>query len=755
MMFRVVFFILFCICPFVYSNAQSITGRVVDDENNPIVGVNCILMEQSDSTYVTGTTTNLDGYFELKVAEDSEHLLQLSFIGFEKISIVCKPGNLGDIILNVDATLLEEVVVKGDPKHKDAITESFFLTDSLRNSSNNSLQLLNKLDGISVDWASDAVKIGEYRDVPIMLNGREVGKELVQNLNPQRIKKIELLRFPKGKYGDMPIVLNFITYDNYLGYDLGIQSKGLVSFRTPNSHSENIGANFIYTLDKWNVYSEVGVTNKKMHSATAYHYSYKDEVVEETAMEDYRKPNNNKTNGGFNVSIGADYKIASKHTISLQTWLDGGKCLDNETYLTPENMPLSKNHNRYSNINSTSGLYYRGDITDRFILTSDLTYNYYNVNEHRLYQSIYDLSELDYTGRKDFWRYNLNAYNIWNKILTSNIGYTYTDKSYINRNKHTDEKLFSSFEGRHDLYASLMINPHPKFSLAIGSNVLFVSRDNGTSVDSRYSWMPSAKLHWQVLKKLSVTGNYFCNVEYPNLDQLSTVTYNKNQIVMFRGNPDLQERVMHYMEWRINIPKVIEFTYMLKHSANDITPWYFTENSYVIKTLIGSKYMHQYIGLSGDYNIGQKVQVNFTANYQWYGRQGIEDVWHRGRTWYFDAMATYQMNAHMYLMAAYFLRHDKLPLLQGEEYGQEETLMLGLMSPLCKGKLSLSVNFAIPTSLVSKRTYQDITIPDFKFTTWEDHRVNNAMMQISLRYNFGKGSASRSNNQNRSESEKF
>ena len=179
------------------------------------------------------------------------------------------------------------------------------------------------------------------------------------------------------------------------------------------------------------------------------------------------------------------------------------------------------------------------------------------------------------------------------------------------------------------------------------------------------------------------------------------------------------------------------------------------ENDYVVETLVGSNYLHQYIGLSGDYNIGQKFQVNFTANYQWYGRQDSENIWHRGRTWYLDAMATYQMNSHLYLMAAYFLRHDKHPLLQGEEYNQEENLMLGLMSPLGKGKLSLSVNFAIPTSLVSKRTYKDITIPDFKFTSWEDQRVNNTLMQISLRYNFGKGSVSKANNQNRSESEKF
>ena len=472
-------------------------------------------------------------------------------------------------------------------------------------------------------------------------------------------------------------------------------------------------------------------------------------------MEDYRNPNNNNANRNFNASFGVDYKIAPKHTISIQSWLDGGIYDGYESYQTLENTLLSENRNNYRNINSTSGLFYRGDITDRFIITSDLTYNYYNVNENRIYKNFDELTELDYSGRKDYWRYNANVYNIWNNILTSNIGYTYTDKSYINKDTNTEQELFRSLEKRHDVYASLMINPHQKVSLAIGSNVLFVHRDNGIDSDSRYSWMPSAKLHWQALKKLSVTGNYFCNIEYPNLDQLSTVTYNKNKILMYRGNPDLKERVMHYMEWRINVPKIIEITYMLKHSANDITPWYFMENDYVVETLVGSNYLHQYIGLSGDYNIGQKFQVNFTANYQWYGRQDSENIWHRGRTWYLDAMATYQMNSHLYLMAAYFLRHDKHPLLQGEEYNQEENLMLGLMSPLCKGKLSLSVNFAIPTSLVSKRTYKDITIPDFKFTSWGDQRVNNTLMQISLRYNFGKGSASKANNQNRSESEKF
>lgn len=51
-----VVFLMLCFGTFGQLYAQSIRGRVIDNENNPIVGVNCVLMEQSDSTYITGTT---------------------------------------------------------------------------------------------------------------------------------------------------------------------------------------------------------------------------------------------------------------------------------------------------------------------------------------------------------------------------------------------------------------------------------------------------------------------------------------------------------------------------------------------------------------------------------------------------------------------------------------------------------------------------------------------------------------------------
>lgn len=762
---NLVLFFMLCVGFGEQLDAQHVSGRVVDHENRPLAGVHCVLMDPSDTTRIAGTTTRPDGYFELKANEinevnnvkgneDTTYLLQLSCIGFEKVFRACKPGNLGNILLRRNAESLAEIVVKGDSRRKDAMTETFFLTDSLRNSSKNSLQLLDQLPGISVEWASDAIKIGEYRDVPLMLNGREAGKNLIQNLNPQRIRKIELLRYPKGKYGEIPIVLNCITYDDYSGYEWSVQSKGLVSFRTPHSHSEHAGADFVCTSDRGNVYGELAVNGKKMYRAASYSYLYRNEVAEATEREDYRHPNSHKANGDFSVSLGTDYKIAAGHTVSLQSWLEGGRHDEREGYRLLGNAQLSENQTDYNYLNTTSGLYYRGNITDRLVITSDLTYNYYRVHERRLYHNPVRDTQLSYTGRKDFWRYNADVNPIWNNALRSNLGYTYTAKSYVNNDRLTGEALFRTQEKRHDIYASLMIRPHRKVSLVMGSNVLVVHRDNGLDSDDRCSWMPSAKLHWQASGKLSLTGNYFCDIEYPNLDQLSTVTYNRNRILMYRGNPDLQERVMHYMEWRIRVPKVMEVTYMLKHSANEMTPWYYTENDYVVETLTGCRYRHQYIGLSGDYRIGQKFSMNFTANYQWYGRKGTESIWRRGHTSYFDVAATCRMSPHVSLRAAYFLRDDHIPLLQGEKYDQEEILQLGLLGHLCQGRWSLSVHFTVPTSLLPKRTCQDITLPGFRFTSWEDERVNHALMQVGLRYNFGKGSVSKSKNPNRSETEK-
>ena len=61
--------------------------------------------------------------------------------------------------------------------------------------------------------------------------------------------------------------------------------------------------------------------------------------------------------------------------------------------------------------------------------------------------------------------------------------------------------------------------------------------------------------------------NYFCDVEYPNLDQLSTVRWQVNDVLWHRGNSELKPRIMHYSEITkdLNYMFVYNIEYTLPH----------------------------------------------------------------------------------------------------------------------------------------------------------------------------------------------
>lgn len=735
------------------THAQSISGRVIDSESQPIVGANCVINLLSDSSFVKSVISNKDGRFELEVKEDCKYILTISYMGYKKVSRVCEQGKQGNIVLETDMHELGSILVLGEQRRQNARVETFYLTDSLRNSATNILGLISMLDGITKDLMSDEIKIGEYKDVPLMLNGRDVGKDIVKNLNPKRVQKIELLRFPKGRYGDMPIVLNIVTYDNFSGYDLGMQSNGMISLHLPHPHSENVGATLTYSTRRWNVYADLGIKNQDTWEAASYSYTYND-VSKETAEEDYCHPNNKISRQKANVSLGTEYKITDGHSVSVQTWLEGTNSSEEEHYNTTGGLLLSDQNNSYRNINLTTGIYYKGKIGDEFKLSSDFVYNYYHVRENRTYQEPNSLSELHLIGRKDFYTYNIDLSKTWSKALGANLGYTFINKSYTNINMESNNELFYSSEKRHNVYASMMFSPSACLSFSIGGNVLYVDRANEAQSDAHTSWMPLVKFFWQPHSKLRILGNYYCDVEYPSLDLLSDITYRRNNVLLHRGNPNLKERVMHYMLWRINVPKVLEVTYLFKHSTNDITSWYSFENADVVETLVGCKYVHQYIGANSSFCIGKKLMMELTANYQWYQRKAEKKIWRHGRTWYLDLNATYPLTSSTVLLGEYFLRYDKIPLLQGEKYGQEERLILGVSKSLFKHKLSLTALCTIPTSLISKRTYQTISIPQYHFISQQDARVDNALLRISIRYNLNKGKVSKLNNLNKSENEK-
>ena len=92
--------------------AGTFTGRVVDETQAPIPFANVVLLNSSDSAFVAGTTTDTDGHFAL-TGNTARPLIKITYLGYKTLVLHAAGGDLGTIALEPEATMLGEVVVKG------------------------------------------------------------------------------------------------------------------------------------------------------------------------------------------------------------------------------------------------------------------------------------------------------------------------------------------------------------------------------------------------------------------------------------------------------------------------------------------------------------------------------------------------------------------------------------------------------------------------------------------------------------------
>ena len=654
---------------------------------------------------------------------------------------------------------LKDVVVVADMVSRNASKETIFITDSLRKGTVSAIQLLAKLPGITTDWGTDEVNVGKDKNVPIVINGKEVKREYAISLNPKRIKKVEIMRYPAGKYSDYPVVLNIELADDYKGWDVSAFTRNLYSFRNKHSNREAIGTSFTYTLPKVNLYGSLSFNHRQNYDVSGYEYSSMSDLVIKSEAADYKKPNISTRNNMGSFSLGADYRLSNNQILSAQAWIERKGTKQNDSFSV-------FNNDKFYELNSlddfktddyTIGLFYKGKFANHLNLSSELIYNRYDIHEDRIYSEKDNIVLSPYKGNKNYWRYYLSAnYYLGNKVSLW-ADYTQIWKDYSNSDRNENIVLYNSKETRSKLMGAISYQPFRNFNALLGSHLLTVKDENQLKAvsEKHTSWMPLFKGYWKPVKWMYLQYNYFCDVEYPNLDQLSTVRWQVNDVLWHRGNSELKPRIMHYSEITVNFVNIVKIDYMYKQSKDEIIDYYQQEEDKTYQTQANCNYSHNYLGMEGDYNLGNGVELSFVANYQWYHRYMKDDTKHFGRTWYLDTQFLWNVpKTKLSFMASYFLRHDKLPLLQGKQYYEEEKLFVGTSYSLLKGKLPISLEVSIPTSMISKKTYTKVSLPNFAYQIYGDNRVNAFVALISVKYSLGKGKTTKLNNSKNLDMEK-
>lgn len=181
-------------------SAQTISGTLMDENNQPLPYANVVLLTLPDSAFVSGTVSDIDGKFTLSPAT-SNSLLRISSIGYTTAYLACTKTDLGNVRLSPDAQLLDEVVVEGNlPVTRmkgDALVTR--VQNSVLSKAGSAEDVLGKIPGITKK--QDAFEVFGKGAPLIYINGRQV-RDLseLDRLNADEIKQVEVITNPGSRY---------------------------------------------------------------------------------------------------------------------------------------------------------------------------------------------------------------------------------------------------------------------------------------------------------------------------------------------------------------------------------------------------------------------------------------------------------------------------------------------------------------------------------------------------------------------------
>ncbi|MBQ8602941.1 MAG: carboxypeptidase-like regulatory domain-containing protein [Bacteroides sp.] len=333
--------------------AQNISGKVVDEKNNPLPYVSVVLQSVQDTSYVGGVATNPEGLFALPVKAGVEYALSVSYIGYVTVNRICKAGDIGTIVMKEDAMMLEEVSVIASRTQHDANGYIVNLRSSEIAKGKQSSDALAFLPGVSNEDGS--YKINGLPVSEIYVDGVKLtSSDELKNLPADMIDKVKVNYLAGSNQnaamtgGTIEISLRQPPQGGYYGALTG----GTTLYPSYGFSNENIGGIMYYRYKNLSIYDNLSL-NFNQPEETAEQTIWNESTDLRTEIEEETKYRGHTINNRLSLtqqinnknSIGASYYIATNklNTTSatignninaIQSMIDGeSEYLDQEATL--------------------------------------------------------------------------------------------------------------------------------------------------------------------------------------------------------------------------------------------------------------------------------------------------------------------------------------------------------------------------------------------------------------------------------------
>ena len=406
------------------AKTQTIRGLLIDEQHEPLPYANVIL-QTADSVYLTGTTTGLDGRFELALHEKAK-LINFSYVGYTSVVQKISKNEIGEIQLLPDAKLLGEVVIKDYLPKTQAKGDAMVTTVSgtVLEKSGTAENLLDKIPNVT---AQDGAVTVFGRGTPeIYINGRKVrNQQELDQLSSDNIKSVEVVSNPGARYdASVKAVIRIFT-KKVAGEGFGFDNRAVLR------NIDEYG---------WAVYDQLNLN--------------------------YRR-------NGFDISAmlhGGSFRSGNDQTFVVNTHLD-------KQWL--QNLDLTNQKSESKDIETTLTLNYQFDEHHSI----GARYNYERIPEYHwivnqfaqtfcediLYENLHSIIRMNepethhrsnfyYNGRVKKWSIDFNADGLWSETNNTQVA---KEDVMDGVNEEEDRSVTTIDTKRNELYAAKLVLSHP------------------------------------------------------------------------------------------------------------------------------------------------------------------------------------------------------------------------------------------------------------------------------------------------------
>lgn len=557
-----------CIAFCLSATAQTITGEVVDAQQQPLAYTN-IVMQTTDSAFVAGTVTNEKGNFKLEKVPAGDYRLVISNIGYRTLYIdlqgLSRTTNMGRLTLEEMSAQLDEVTVTASSRVSRADRKMVFPNKQQVNASSNGVDLLRTLmlPRLRINTLDGNISMSDGGTVQLCINGRKATKEEVTALLPDEIIRVDFQEDPGLRYADAGAVINYIVRR----YDMG----GSIGYNGRQSIKSGFGRHNVTGKVNFNKSEISFYYGNNLQFFKELWYDKKETFTFDNASQYHRNQHaesNGKKNvqqwGAITYNLQDNDKYMLNITAGFSHYNDPALRMKGELYT--EEFPTSITsrdewkHNR--NLSPNLDIYFQRNLKHKQFLALNVVGTYINTKNRSSYVELLNESPVvDYYSGVRGKKYSLIAEGIYEKgfknggRLSTGVRHTqgYADNDYKgtlqynSQMKQADTYAYAQYSGK-----------WKKLGYRFG---LGITRSWFQQIEQEdyetYSLNPRLNLNYTFNDQWSASLNGNVSTINPSLSELSAVEQLTDSLQSQRGNPNLKPYSYYRNTLRLNYSKGI------------------------------------------------------------------------------------------------------------------------------------------------------------------------------------------------------